>query len=143
MLNDDLVLFSMLPPLRPHSVAEREPRRSPPSSLLLSPPFTHPSIRPPPLLSTHASRFAHRLLRHNDQRFPGGGDPSRGRRRRRTSGRTKKPRGRQCHDPDVFDGFTQELPEPSQQQQRRRPEHHILRGPEHLLPGAEHPNADL
>ena len=124
---------------------------SPPPSLLLlllSPPFTHQSVRPPPLLFTHAHRFAHRLLRHNDQRFPGGGDPSSGQWRRRRSRRrerssTTEPSGRQCHHPDILHGSTAGEPEPSQQQQRCRPEPHVLRGPEHLLPGTEHPDADL
>lgn len=128
-------------------------------SFLLSPPITHPSFRPPPLHSSPsrasphtAHRFAHRLLRYHDQRFSGGGDPSSGRRhrRRRWRGRrlwerhrAEKPSGRQCHHPDIIHGSTESQPEPSQQQQRCRPEPHVLRGPEHLLPGAEHPDADL
>lgn len=112
------------------------------------PSLIHPSVHPlsSPLLSsshTHtAYRFLHRLLRHNDQRFPGGGDPSSGRRGWKRN-RTKKSSGRQCHHPDIFHGSTQSQPEPGQQQQRCRPEPHILRGSEHLLPGAEHPDADL
>ncbi|XP_068570334.1 ras-related protein Rab-33A isoform X1 [Cebidichthys violaceus] len=76
----------MLLPLRPHSAAEGEASllllhlRSPPSFLLLSPPFTHPSIHPPPLCSPHTHtdfRIASSGTMTNDSpeetRAPGGG----------------------------------------------------------------------